>query len=434
MKHRMNLKPAGACVLLALATVATSNTIAQSTPQYSYTDEWLTVSAPPPAGPYRPVHLDPRIPGQGVAPQAVAGAMNQLAEQTADSGGTAASADPAGDLSQLPPPASGHRGMNAPMAPPAGPSGMTAPPVAGSDMPPGILPPPPGPAVLSRPPVTGSETMPMDPRGMMPPMPAPSDMPAPPVAGTERAPMDPRGMMPGPGDMPGDPRDMMPPMPGHEPAPSEQRGMMPPMPGPSDMPAPPVAGSDTMPMDPRGMMPPMPGPSDMPAPPVAGSDTMPTDPRGMMPPMPRPSDMPAPPVAGTERAPMDSRGMMPPMPGQQRGMPGTTAGYPTDRPDIKPATRPPLTESYGQVAPPTVGEGERGYTMPPAVEQQPPVHGQYDRMWPQYRVPWQYGPGMPGYMNRPQYGYPRAPAWEEQEIPPPSAYPAQPYYGGSTPQ
>ena len=119
MKHRNNIKPVGTFVLLALAAAATSNTIAQSTPQYSYTDEWLIVSAPPPAGPFRSVHLDPRIPGQGVAPQAVADTMNQLAEQTPDTAGGAATADPAGDLSQLPPPAAGHPGMNAPMVPPA---------------------------------------------------------------------------------------------------------------------------------------------------------------------------------------------------------------------------------------------------------------------------------------------------------------------------
>lgn len=32
---------------------------------YSYSEDWALVSAPPPPGPYRPVHLDPRVPGQG---------------------------------------------------------------------------------------------------------------------------------------------------------------------------------------------------------------------------------------------------------------------------------------------------------------------------------------------------------------------------------
>ena len=32
---------------------------------FSYSEDWALVSAPPPPGPYRPVHLDPRVPGQG---------------------------------------------------------------------------------------------------------------------------------------------------------------------------------------------------------------------------------------------------------------------------------------------------------------------------------------------------------------------------------
>ena len=135
------------------------------------------------------------------------------------------------------------------------------------------------------------------------------------------------------------------------------------------------------------------------------------DPRGMMPPMPGP-------------------GEMPPMREQQRDMPEAMAGQPGGRPDIQPATRPPLTEAYGRMAPPP--EGDRGYAMPPSAEPQPPVTGQYGRGWPQYRAPWQYGPGyMPGYMHRPQYGYPYAPVpRQDQDIPPPSAYPG----GSSAPQ
>ena len=33
--------------------------------QYRYSDEWTLVSAPPPAGPYRSVNIDPRVPGAG---------------------------------------------------------------------------------------------------------------------------------------------------------------------------------------------------------------------------------------------------------------------------------------------------------------------------------------------------------------------------------
>ncbi len=32
--------------------------------EFVYHDDWAIVSAPPPPGPYNPVHLDPRIPGQ----------------------------------------------------------------------------------------------------------------------------------------------------------------------------------------------------------------------------------------------------------------------------------------------------------------------------------------------------------------------------------
>lgn len=34
---------------------------------FTYVDDWETVSAPPPPGPYRSINLDPRIPGQGAA-------------------------------------------------------------------------------------------------------------------------------------------------------------------------------------------------------------------------------------------------------------------------------------------------------------------------------------------------------------------------------
>ncbi len=36
---------------------------------YQYTNDWSLVSAPPPAGPYRPVNIDPRVPGPGSVPE-----------------------------------------------------------------------------------------------------------------------------------------------------------------------------------------------------------------------------------------------------------------------------------------------------------------------------------------------------------------------------
>lgn len=37
--------------------------------QFKYSDEWSLVSAPPPAGPYQPVNIDPRVPGPGTIPE-----------------------------------------------------------------------------------------------------------------------------------------------------------------------------------------------------------------------------------------------------------------------------------------------------------------------------------------------------------------------------
>ncbi len=37
--------------------------------QFKYSDEWSLVSAPPPAGPYQPVNIDPRVPGAATIPQ-----------------------------------------------------------------------------------------------------------------------------------------------------------------------------------------------------------------------------------------------------------------------------------------------------------------------------------------------------------------------------
>jgi hypothetical protein len=36
---------------------------------FTYTDDWVLVSAPPPPGPYRPVNIDPRVPGQDTIPE-----------------------------------------------------------------------------------------------------------------------------------------------------------------------------------------------------------------------------------------------------------------------------------------------------------------------------------------------------------------------------
>ena len=49
-------------LMLQLVTQPASGEEAPAT-QYNYSDEWSVISAPPPAGPYRSVNIDPRVPG-----------------------------------------------------------------------------------------------------------------------------------------------------------------------------------------------------------------------------------------------------------------------------------------------------------------------------------------------------------------------------------
>jgi hypothetical protein len=56
-------------LLLMLPLVVQPAIGEESSARYHYSDEWTLVSAPPPAGPYRSVNIDPRVPGVGaVAP------------------------------------------------------------------------------------------------------------------------------------------------------------------------------------------------------------------------------------------------------------------------------------------------------------------------------------------------------------------------------
>ncbi len=45
----------------------TAPVLAQET-EFTYTDDWAVVSAPPPPGPYRAVNIDPRVPGADAVP------------------------------------------------------------------------------------------------------------------------------------------------------------------------------------------------------------------------------------------------------------------------------------------------------------------------------------------------------------------------------
>lgn len=60
----------GISVTLMLLLVAMPARSEEATPPmtFTYSDNWSKVSAPPPSGPYRSIHIDPRVPGQGSLP------------------------------------------------------------------------------------------------------------------------------------------------------------------------------------------------------------------------------------------------------------------------------------------------------------------------------------------------------------------------------
>jgi len=53
-------------LLLVTAPVLADESVPDSA--FTYTDDWAVVSAPPPPGPYRPVNIDPRVPGADAIP------------------------------------------------------------------------------------------------------------------------------------------------------------------------------------------------------------------------------------------------------------------------------------------------------------------------------------------------------------------------------
>lgn len=55
-------------VMLAVLAAIPFSGFAEQELEFTYSDEWSVVSAPPPSGPYRAVHVDPRVPGQGIIP------------------------------------------------------------------------------------------------------------------------------------------------------------------------------------------------------------------------------------------------------------------------------------------------------------------------------------------------------------------------------
>ena len=53
--------------LLLMTAPVLADELAQSS-EFTYTDDWAVVSAPPPPGPYRAVNIDPRVPGVDTIP------------------------------------------------------------------------------------------------------------------------------------------------------------------------------------------------------------------------------------------------------------------------------------------------------------------------------------------------------------------------------
>jgi hypothetical protein len=61
----MNIKSISPGLLILTVSMAAMPVFGEEPLPYHYSDEWSVVSAPPPAGPYHPVNIDPRVPGPG---------------------------------------------------------------------------------------------------------------------------------------------------------------------------------------------------------------------------------------------------------------------------------------------------------------------------------------------------------------------------------
>ena len=70
---------------------------------FKYSDEWSLVSAPPPAGPYQPVNIDPRVPGPATITQVPMAMPRQQAEQESFPDGTLVGGVPGGAAEQAAP-------------------------------------------------------------------------------------------------------------------------------------------------------------------------------------------------------------------------------------------------------------------------------------------------------------------------------------------
>ena len=67
MKSRREVV-SGSVVLSLLLTAPVLADESAPSSEFTYTDDWAVVSAPPPPGPYRSVNIDPRVPGGDAIP------------------------------------------------------------------------------------------------------------------------------------------------------------------------------------------------------------------------------------------------------------------------------------------------------------------------------------------------------------------------------
>lgn len=91
-------------VVLSLWLMCVSAVAQESAPssEFTYTDDWDVVSAPPPPGPFRAVNLDPRVPGFDAIPPLPMGAVDSPPEE--DIPAEALANPPAAGIPATPPP------------------------------------------------------------------------------------------------------------------------------------------------------------------------------------------------------------------------------------------------------------------------------------------------------------------------------------------
>jgi hypothetical protein len=67
----------GVSLTFLLAAAPTYSEEVTAPAEFTYTDDWSLVSAPPPPGPYSAIHIDPRVPGHDSLPPLPAGNQPQ---------------------------------------------------------------------------------------------------------------------------------------------------------------------------------------------------------------------------------------------------------------------------------------------------------------------------------------------------------------------